>query len=210
MITWKQIERQWQAGDYGKLLGELTTGRPEASPRMQLSLGRALPAAAMAVIRMDELSQNYLTIFAKMTRTVLVAQDSDGGWGDVMTTALCLRSLLVSNGHGVAVEQESDTWRTCKRTKASGRRFRYAGWNRMHIRRRLSCSTLGMSEMFRSNIDFDAAVAWFKQHASELDGDTHKLWQRAMLKCQGASNAFVLVVRGNRVTFSAWTHARRS
>src|SRR4051812_47591535 len=105
MITWKQIERQWQAGDYSKLLGELTTGRPEASPRMQLSLGRALPAAAMAVIRMDELSQSYLPICAKMMRTVLSSQDSDGGWGDPMTTALCLRALLVGNGHGVAIER---------------------------------------------------------------------------------------------------------
>jgi hypothetical protein len=192
MITWKQIERQWQAGDYGKLLGELTTGRPEASPRMQMSLGRALPAAAMAVIRMDELSQNYLPIFAKMTRTVLLAQDSDGGWGDVMTTALCLRSLLVSNGHGVAVERGIRYLANLQKDEGI--------WPKIPLRRMEADAYtsafvlfhLGDVEMFRSNVDFDAAVAWFKQHASELDGDTHKLWQRAMLKCQGAKQrAFV-------------------
>jgi hypothetical protein len=192
MITWKQIERQWQAGDYGKLLGELTTGRPEASPRMQLSLGRALPAAAMAVIRMDELSQSYLPICGKMMRTVLASQDSDGGWGDPMTTALCLRALLVGNGHGVAIERGMQYLANLQKDEGI--------WPRIPLRRMEADAYasafilfhLGDVEAFRNSVQFDAAVAWFRAHAPELDADTQKLWQRPMLKCQGAKQrAFV-------------------
>jgi hypothetical protein len=192
MITWKQIERQWQAGDYSKLLGELTTGRPEASPRMQLSLGRALPAAAMAVVRMDELSQSYLPICAKMTRTVLASQDSDGGWGEPMTTALCLRALLVGNGHGVAIERGMRYLANLQKEEGI--------WPRIPLRRMEADSYasafilfhLGDVEAFRRSVKFDDAVAWFKAHASELDADTHRLWNRAMLKCQGTrQRAFV-------------------
>ena len=192
MITWKQIERQWQAGDYGKLLGELTVGRPEASPRMQTSLGRALPAAAMAVIRMDELSQNYLPICAKMTRTVLASQEIDGGWGDPMTTALCVRALLVGNGHGLAIERGMQYLANLQKEEGI--------WPRIPIRRMEADAYtsafilfhLGDVEIFRNMVQFDAAVGWFKQHEQELDADTRKLWQRAQLKCQGArQRAFV-------------------
>jgi hypothetical protein len=159
---------------------------------MRLSLGRALPAAAMAVIRMDELSQNYLPIFAKMTRTVLAAQDSDGGWGDVMTTALCLRALLVGNGHGVAVERGIQYLANLQKDEGI--------WPKIPLRRMEADAYtsafvlfhLGDVQLFRDAINFDAAIAWFKQHPSELDADTQKLWQRAMLKCQGAKQrAFV-------------------
>jgi hypothetical protein len=192
MMTWKQIERQWQAGDYSKLLGELTNGRPEASPRMQLSLGRALPAAAMAVIRMDELSQSYLPICAKMTRTVLASQDSDGGWGDPMTTAICLRALLVGNGHGVAIERGMQYLANLQKDEGI--------WPRIPLRRMEADAYasafilfhLGDVEAFRKSVHFDSAVAWFTQHGGELDADTHKLWQRATVKCQGAKQrAFV-------------------
>ena len=192
MVTWKQIERQWQAGDYSKLLGELTVGRPESSPRMQLSLGRALPAAAMAVIRMDELSQSYLPICAKMTRTVLASQESDGGWGDPMTTALCLRALLVGNGHGVAIDRGMQYLANLQKDVGI--------WPRIPLRRMEADAYtsafilfhLGDVEAFRNAVHFDAAIAWFNAHALEQDTDTQRLWHRAMAKCGGIKQrAFV-------------------
>ena len=39
----------------------------------------------------------------KLIRTIIAKQDPDGGWGDLMLTALCIRALSINNGSGDAV-----------------------------------------------------------------------------------------------------------
>jgi len=104
MITVRQIDRLWTAKAYERLFQQLVSPRPEASDRLLAQLPGTLPAAAMAVIRLDELSQSYAPLYSQLVRTILTAQRPDGGWGDVMTSALCLRALLCGNGNGVAID----------------------------------------------------------------------------------------------------------
>ena len=105
MITVRQIERLWNANTYPKLLRELLSARPEASLRLEADLQRSTPIAALAMIRLDELSQSYVPLFDRLLRTLLNDQQSDGGWGDPLTTALCLRTLMCDNGQGVAIDR---------------------------------------------------------------------------------------------------------
>src|SRR5438270_711757 len=95
MITVKQMERAWNARQYERLYRDLLAFRPEATLRMDFESGWAAPAAAMALIRMDELSQSHLPLFGKLLRALIATQQQDGGWGDVTTTALCLRASVV-------------------------------------------------------------------------------------------------------------------
>lgn len=105
MLTVRQIERLYTARDYSRLLHDLTSHRADALIRWDAQASRPTLAAAMAAIRLDELSQAHHPFCGKMIRAVLAAQDADGGWGDPLTTALCLRALLASKGNGVAVDR---------------------------------------------------------------------------------------------------------
>src|SRR4051812_45639084 len=106
MITVRQIERDWNARNYEKLFRDLTANRPEATFCFTFEEHRSVPAAAMGIIRLAELSQSYVPLYAKLVRAVLASQDQrDGGWGDVVVTALCCRALMADKGQGMALER---------------------------------------------------------------------------------------------------------
>src|SRR6187455_501426 len=105
MQTVRQIQRLWDAKQYPRLARELMAARPEASLRAEAELARSVPVAAMAIIRLDELNQPQVKLSRQLLNCVLLGQEADGGWGDAMTTALCLRALRCSNGHGAAIER---------------------------------------------------------------------------------------------------------
>src|SRR4051812_2523637 len=95
MITIRQIERDWVAHKHEKLFDVLVEHRPEGSFPFELTDGRSLPAAAMALIRLDELSQTHVPLYSRLLRTLLAARNvNDGGWGEPVVTALCLRALM--------------------------------------------------------------------------------------------------------------------
>src|SRR4051794_26872760 len=99
MITFRQIDRLLNEQQHRRLYKELVTGRPEASfPSLEPSLARAIGVAALGMIRLDELSQSHVPLYRRLLNIVLTAQQSDGGWGDLMTTALCVRALLCGGG----------------------------------------------------------------------------------------------------------------
>ena len=77
MITVKQIERAWTARQYERLFRDLVACRIEATLNLDFDGGWATPAAAMALIRMDELSQTHLPMYGKLLRAILAAQQSD-------------------------------------------------------------------------------------------------------------------------------------
>lgn len=184
MITIRQIERSWTARTYDKLFRELVATRPESTFRFEHEQGRSTPAAAMALIRMDELSQSYVPLYGKLLRAVLASQESDGGWGDAMTTALCLRALLCSSGDGVAIDRGLTYLANLQKTEGV--------WPAVPLRRMPADGyvsafillELGDNPRFRDAVRFSDAVAWFESHESGLDPTTRALWDRARHRCR--------------------------
>ncbi|HEX8915090.1 MAG TPA: hypothetical protein VF796_22250, partial [Humisphaera sp.] len=105
MITARQIDRLFHGKDFSRLLHDLTSHRADALVRWDARASRHTLAAAMSAIRLDELNFAAHPLSGKMIQVVLAAQEADGGWGDPVTTALCLRALLAGRGDGVAVER---------------------------------------------------------------------------------------------------------
>lgn len=183
MMTLRQIERYWQGKSYGRLVRELLSGRPEHSARLEAELVEAVPAAALAVVRLDELGQSHAFLCTLLIRRILSAQQPDGGWGDPMTTALCLRALLCAEGSGLAIEHGLRYLAGLQKNEGT--------WPRIPIRRTPSDAfvsafilyQLGDCIRFREAVRFGDAMGWFEQHHATLDDDTAHLWQRAAFRC---------------------------
>jgi hypothetical protein len=184
MITVRQIERDWNARNYEKLFRELTAARPEAKFCFDFEGGRAAPAAAMGIIRLAELNQSFVPLYAKLVRAVLACQDArDGGWGDVVVTALCLRALLSDKGHGVAVDRGMAYLADLQKPEGI--------WPAVPVRRlpedpytsAFLLSQLGDQPRFREAVRFDDAVGWFERHTAHCDEETRAIWERASLRC---------------------------
>src|SRR5256885_11974206 len=165
MITVKQIERAWTARQYERLFRDLVACRVEATLNLEFDGGWCTPAAAMALIRMDELSQTYLPMYGKLLRAVLAAQQPDGGWGDLATTALCLRALLCSNGHGLAIDRGLEFLASLQKPDGL--------WPRFPLRRlpedpsisSFILLQLGGQPSFQSTVRLADALAWFELNA---------------------------------------------
>jgi hypothetical protein len=183
MITVRQIERLWTGKSYERLFRELLSARPEASLRLEMELGRSIPTAALAMIRLEELSQSFVPIYGQFLRTILNDQHSDGGWGDPMTTALCLRALMCDRGHGLAIEHGLQYLADMQ--KAEGI------WPNVPIRRMPAdpfasafiLLELGEKPEFRNAVRFFEALSWFEANQESLDAETRKLWDRAIIRC---------------------------
>ena len=179
MFTIRQIERLWSSKQYRRLAVELLAGRAEASYRLEAEFGRSVPAAALALVRMDELAQSHHPLYRKLLNVLIVGQEADGGWGDVMTTALCVRALTCGDGQGVAVErgltylaqlQKSEgIWPTVPFRRMPGDAFVSA----------FVLFQLGETESFRHAARLTDAVDWFAGNLATLDADTRRLWDRA-------------------------------
>jgi hypothetical protein len=189
MITVKQIERAWNAGQYERLYRDLIAFRPEATLEMAFESGWCAPAAAMAMIRMDELCQAHAPLFAKLLRTLIATQQSDGGWGDVTNTALCLRALLCCDGHGQTIDAGLAFLRQLQKPNGL--------WPQLPHRRlpedaNASAAVLfylGEHPAFQSTVRLDEAVNWFESNESFLDTSTRELWRRASRRCRVAQAA---------------------
>lgn len=183
MTTIRHIERAWVARRYEKLLAELVTARPESSFRLGEVTGRALPAAAMGVVRLDELAQNHVPLYTRLIRAILAAQEPDGGWGDLAVSAVCLRALLCGEGDGLAVERGMQYLASLQKDEGI--------WPGVPLRRMpadphasaVILHQLGDAPAFRAAVRFDDAVAWFAAHRDRLDDDTRRLWDLAGPRC---------------------------
>src|SRR5580704_16340268 len=105
MVTVRQIEKLWNARKYEQLLAGLLANRVEAALADELKSAGSLAAAAMGMIRLDELNQTHVPLFGKFLRAVLAAQHSDGGWIEIAPTALCLRALMIDMGQGESISR---------------------------------------------------------------------------------------------------------
>src|SRR4051794_9974260 len=105
MQTIRQIERYWSARQHDRLARELLAARPEFSHRLVAELSHSVPTAALALIRLDELNQARHPLNQTLIRHIIAAQEGDGGWGDPLITALCLRALTCNRGQGPSVDR---------------------------------------------------------------------------------------------------------
>ena len=187
MITVRHIERLFSDQQYRRLYRELIATRPEAGFALEGAFGRVLPTASLGLIRLDELNQSHTPLYRRLLNVVLTAQQPDGGWGDLMTTVICVRALLCGDGEGKAVRRGLDYLAAMQKSEGA--------WPREPIRRMAAdgfttafvLMQLGDRVAFREAVQFDEAVNWFAAHASELDPQSQRLWSLALLKCRGAT-----------------------
>lgn len=177
MITVRQLERLWQAGEYERMVRSCLEMRPENSLRLLGECSRALPAAAMAVIRLDELSQAHVPFCGRLVQAILASQEPDGGWGDPFTTAICLRALMCGQGDGGAIDRGMQYLADLQKTdglwpKAPIRRLPADGFTSAVILHQLADDF-----RFRQAVRLGDAFAWFEANERTLDGETARLWR---------------------------------
>jgi hypothetical protein len=187
MMTVRQIERLWTARSYEKLAEVLLRNRWEGAFGQRVRSVSAIVAAALALIRLDELGQSDAPVFAKLVRTLLATQECDGGWGDVTATAWALRALLIDGGGGAAVDRGMAYLAGLQKSEGI--------WPNIPIRRTPAdpfvsafiLFLLGDSGEFRRRVRFADAMEWFGVNSGRLDVDGRAMWQRAQLRCRPAS-----------------------
>jgi hypothetical protein len=183
MMTVKQMERLWDGRKYEPLLSYLLCPRVELALAEELTAAGSLAAAAMGMIRLDELNQTHMPLFGKLMRAVIAAQQNDGGWGEIAISALCLRALSIDDGRGAVI----------------GRGLAYLAnlqqpsgiWPRVPIRRMPADAEvsafvllqLGEQEAFRLAVEFDEAIRWFEENGDALSATAKNFWAHAKLRC---------------------------
>jgi hypothetical protein len=184
MMTVRQIERLWTTKSYLRLSDELLRNRLEGVFGYASVSSPAILAAAVAMIRLDELNQSGAPIFGVLLRTVLAAQESDGGWGDLVTTAWCVKALSIGRGSGAAVERGLDYLASLQKTEGI--------WPSAPIRRMpgdpavsaFILFQLSDNAEFRQRVRFAEALDWFEGRANTLDEECRALWEHARLRCR--------------------------
>jgi hypothetical protein len=184
MITIHHIERLFSEQQHRRLYRELIAARPEADFALEATLGRAVPTAALGLIRLDELALAHIGIYRRLLNVVLTAQQPDGGWGDLLTTAVCIRALLCGGGEGNAVRRGLDYLAAMQKAEGAWpiepiRRMPADGFTTAFV-----LMQLGEREPFRAAVRFGDAVDWFAAHHAELDAHSRRMWDRAAIKCR--------------------------
>ncbi len=184
MITVKQIDRTWTARQYERLYRDLITFRPEANLTPEPESGWAAPAAAMALIRMDELDQSYVPLYSRLVKALIACQQADGSWGDLVTTALCCRALLCGQGEGIAIDRGIAFLANCQKSEGP--------WPRIPLRRMPEDAAvtvailthLGADPAFQSVVRLDDVLAWLQLNEPFLDLSTRQNWSRISRRCR--------------------------
>jgi len=202
MTTIRQIERHFSEHQHHRLYQELMTGRPEGQSGLEAELCRTVPLAAMGMIRLDELTQAHTPLYRRLLGVVLTAQQGDGGWGDPIVTAVCVRALLCGGGQGAAVERGLRYLANLQKSEGI--------WPKESLRRMPTDALasafillqLGDRQAFRQMVRFDDAVDWFAVNAKAMDPAAQALWSHAAVRCRlNKSNARISTL---------WSEVRRS
>ena len=184
MITLRQVERFFDEHQFRRLYRELAAARPEANFALEATLAQVVPVAALGAIRLDELSQSHTPLYRRFLNVVLTSQQLDGGWTDPMTTALCVRALLVGNGSGESAARGLTYLANLQKTEGI--------WPCEPIRRMPADASasafilfqLADRESFRRAVRFEDALDWFAHHAKTLDVETRRIWTHAAARCR--------------------------
>jgi hypothetical protein len=184
MTTVRHLERLWNAGSHQILVRDLLSGRPEGSLRLQAELSSPVAVAALVLIRLDELAQSHVPLYSRLLKMILAAAEGDGGWGDPLISALCLRALLAGRGAGVAIDRGLESLAQLQRPEGL--------WPATPLRRMPAepfvsafiLLQLGGDERFRAAVRFRPALQWFERNTYELDPETRRLWDHAAVRCR--------------------------
>jgi len=182
MMTVRHIEKLWDARLYARLCEELLSARPERDVRLAGRLNLPAAVAALAIVRLDELSQWHVPLYGKLVRRMLSFQEEDGGWADPLTTALCVRALLCGRGDGEAIDRGLVYLANLQKSKGL--------WPAVPIRRLPAdayVSAFILFELadharFRDKVRFDDAMEWFEANIESLEPETARLWQLISLR----------------------------
>lgn len=184
MITTRHLERLFEAQDWRRLHMELTAGRVEGSASLSRALTRVIPLAALGLIRLDELNQSQHPLYRRFLNVILTAQDRDGGWGEPLTTSLCLRALMLTPTHEHRITAGLQYLANLQKPEGI--------WPSEPIRRLAGdplvsafvLLQLGNLEPFQHTVRFHDVFQWFVKHAAGLEPDVKRLWQHAQLRSQ--------------------------
>src|SRR5262249_10281530 len=80
MLTVRHIEKLWDARKYQQILCELISPRVEMAAGEELNQTPDAAAAALALIRLDELHQAHASLCSRLIRSLVSLQEADGGW----------------------------------------------------------------------------------------------------------------------------------
>jgi hypothetical protein len=191
MITVRQIQRLWDGRRFDELTAELLNLRVEDSPRLRTLLSGSLPAAALGLIRLDELNQAHNPLAQQFVRRILGSQAADGGWDDPLISALCVRALLTSRGHGLAIDRAVQALADLQKSDGA--------WPKEPIRRLAEDAyttvfvlfAIGSHEPFRQAARVADALRWVSQNEPNFDPTTAKLWSHASLRTNRAARGGV-------------------
>src|SRR5665213_2053511 len=183
MMTIRQIERFWTSRSYARLSADLLAGRQEVSFGLD-GLDSPGAVAALAIIRMDELSQSSHPLYGVLVRSLLESQDRDGGWNDPAVTALCLRALFLGRGQGHAIEAGLAYLASLQKDQGI--------WPSVPLRRMpedpatslFILYQLGDNARFQSAVRFADALAWFARNRETLSRECLTLYERTTLRCR--------------------------
>jgi hypothetical protein len=184
MMTVRQIERLYSAKDYSRLLHDLTSHRADALIRWDSRASRPTLAAAMAAMRLDELNQAHHPYCGKLLQVVLAAQESDGGWGDPLTTALCLRALLASRGDGMVIERGVAYLAQVQRDEGA---FPTGPFRRMPADTHVTAGVmylLAEYPAFWAGVRAADAADWLDREIKTMDEATRVVWRHGSLRCR--------------------------
>lgn len=201
MITVRQIERLFNDQQWPRLLRELLANRPECDspncpnlphkfnllPHPLAPLAGMLPIAALAIIRLDELTQSHHPLYHRLLNVILTSQQKDGGWGDLLVSALCIRALIAGGGSGVAIGGGLAYIAGLQKTEGA--------WPKEPIRRLPSDAyttafilyQLAEFPSFRNSVRFAGAVTWFSSHDKDVHEPAQRLWAHARTRCRYAA-----------------------
>jgi hypothetical protein len=185
MTTVRQIQRHYQQRQYNRLITQLLGGRIEHLVRLQAGLEGQAAAAAMAIIRMDELNQPQVPFYSDLVKDLVRLQQPDGGWGGLGTTAIVLRALLLGGGRGQVIDRGLRYLAELQKSEGI--------WPSVPVRRTQADPVLSAFVLlqlcpdpaFRASVRIDDAMAWFSQHGSLLDPVARRLWDSARLRRTG-------------------------
>lgn len=181
MMTARQIERWWTNRDHARLARECLAGRAEAVESIRGALARTEAAAALALIRLDELGQ-ATSLVPVWLRTVVEAQGDEGGWDDPLLTGLCARALLTHRSHLDRAHAGIASLARLQRDDGA--------WPREPLRRMPGDALatayillqLVNDETFRGVVRVADAVRWLQEQQQSLCGDAAALTRVALLR----------------------------
>jgi hypothetical protein len=186
MITVRHIDRLWEERQYARLAATLIETRSDIDASLGLRLRNSTAAAALAVIRLDELGQNAQAICARLVRALIATQQSDGGWGDVSVTVLALRALRCGRGDGDVIARGFQFLATLQKDDGSwpGEPIRRLGGDPATTA--FVLLHLGTDRAFADAADIDAALTWLGRHRDELEHSARRHADRATTRCRAS------------------------